>query len=241
MTPDPGERPKIPVAQVAYGEIVYWITIVASLVCMIGPLVAVADPEGNLLNPHYVFARIFAGEEPAGVWALSAKERPRLPVGLENVPGPADREELDVHAAVRVLAGLPVPEEGSPLPAMAVEGNLRLVRNTAAAGEAGAYTIVTGDPGSEDRTDVTAEKARAVLLERYKREVVGNGHFWVDAPLSGDGLTQLGLALGCSVALWGLLVAAALYLRRRRWLYVGLALWVALLVFISAAGIVQLH
>jgi len=53
-----------------------------------------------------------------------------------------------------------------------------------------------------------AASMAAVLLDRYKAVVVADGHYWMKAPLSGDGFTQLGLALGCSVALWGLIAAA---------------------------------
>ncbi|MHC4861500.1 MAG: hypothetical protein ACYTDY_15570 [Planctomycetota bacterium] len=138
------ERPKMPAAQIVYGEIVYWVTIVAAIICMIGPVVAMADVDNNVMNPHFLFAKIFEGKNAETIWK----------------------------------------EVGGEFP---------------------------------------------------------GGHFWVDNFSRGDGFTQFGLALGCSVALWALLAAAFAYLRDRVYLYVGLCLWVSLLVALSAAGIIKGH
>ena len=62
------EMPKIPVAQVVYGEIIYWFTIVACIICTIGPVIAVSFPDNNVLNPHYLFAAIFEGKDAATIW-----------------------------------------------------------------------------------------------------------------------------------------------------------------------------
>jgi hypothetical protein len=55
----------------------------------------------------------------------------------------------------------------------------------------------------------------------------------------GDGLTQFGLALGCSCALWALIIAALAYLKEKNMTYVFLALWVAVLVALSMLGIIS--
>jgi len=138
----PEERPKFSTAQIVYGQIVYWVTIAACIVCMIGPFIAMASVENNVGNPHFVFASIFEGDNAETVW--------------------------------KKVAG--------------------------------------GFPG---------------------------GHFWAKNFLKGDGFTQFGLALGCSVALWALLATAVLYLREKVYLYVVLSLWVSFLVFLSASGIVS--
>lgn len=239
MSGENDKAPKIPTAQIVYGEIVYWITILAAILCMLGPLLAVADVDNNLLNPHYVFAHIFNEEEPGGVWALSAKDEPKLPAATVNVDDPKSWEALGVHEAVEVLAALPVPAEGAATPEFAIGEGLRLLRNPEGAEDE--FTLVRIDHGEERSTGVTATKARAEMLDVYKDEVVTDGHYWMAAPFTGDGFTQLGLALGCSVALWGLIAAAFLYLRQKVILYTGLAIWVAFLVFLSAAGIVNLH
>lgn len=63
------ERPKMPRAQIIYGEIIYWTTIVAAIICMIGPVISIAAPENNVLNPYYLFNAIFDGQEAHQIWA----------------------------------------------------------------------------------------------------------------------------------------------------------------------------
>ena len=138
------EKYKIPLEQVVYGDVVYWVTIVAAIICMVGPLLSMIFVEDNILNPHYLFAAIFAGNDPESIW----KE------------------------------------------------------------------VGNGFPG---------------------------GHFWYTNPTSGDGFTQLGLVLGCSVALWALLATAVIYARRRIFLYTALALWVAAMVALSVVDIIKGH
>jgi hypothetical protein len=138
------EKRNIPLAQIIYGDIVYWITVVAAIICMLGPVIGMIWVDDNLLNLHYLFAAVLAGKSTEEVWNESG----------EGFPG---------------------------------------------------------------------------------------GHFWYQNILSGDGLTQFGLALGCSVAFWALLAAAFVYFRTRAFLYAGLSLWVAFMVLMSAAGIMVAH
>jgi hypothetical protein len=135
-------RPQMPRAQIYYGEIIYWITIMACIICMIGPVLSLASPENNILNPYKLFDSIFEGKTAEEVW--------------QN------------------------------------------------AGD--------GFPG---------------------------GHFYLDYFTHGDGFTQFGLALGCSVAIWGLLGAAIAFFRKKQYLFVILGLWVAFLVTVSMTGIVS--
>ena len=138
------ETPKMPRAQTTYGAIVYWITIVSCIICMIGPVISVASPEKNVLNPYKLFNAIFQGKDAQTVWQ----------------------------------------EVGGEFP---------------------------------------------------------GGHFYLKYFTYGDGFTQFGLALGCSVALWALIVSAVAYAADRIYLYVYLALWVAALVALSMIGIVGTH
>jgi hypothetical protein len=55
----------------------------------------------------------------------------------------------------------------------------------------------------------------------------------------GDGLTQFGLVLGGGVALPALLTASFFYFRDKMYLWGCMALWVSLLICISATGIVN--
>jgi hypothetical protein len=58
----------MPRAQRIYGEIIYWITIVACLICMIGPAISVANPSNNVLDPYRLFDAIFEGNSSEEVW-----------------------------------------------------------------------------------------------------------------------------------------------------------------------------
>jgi hypothetical protein len=138
------ERPQMSLAQIIYGEIVYWITILAAIICMIGPVIAMSSTNNNIMNPHYLFSSIFEGKDTEAIW--------------QEVAG--------------------------------------------------------GFPG---------------------------GHFYLKNFTFGDGFTQFGLALGCSVALWGLIGAAIAYIADKTYFYVLLSLWVSLLIFFSMVGIVGGH
>ena len=138
------QAPQMPRAQTVYGSIVYWITILAAIICMIGPVISVASPENNVLNPYKLFNAIFQGKDAQTVW--------------QEVGG--------------------------------------------------------GFPG---------------------------GHFYLKNFTYGDGFTQFGLALGCSVALWALIAAAVAYAADRIYLYVGLSIWVAIMVALSMIGIMAAH
>ena len=132
---------KMPKAQVVYGDIVYYLTIVAALLCMIGPLVAVMAIDNNVCNPHYLFSAIWEGKDALQVWAAAGSEFP-------------------------------------------------------------------------------------------------GGHFWMANLGKGDGLTQFGLVIGGSVALPALLGSTVYFLKDKMYLWAGMALWVSLLILISATGIV---
>lgn len=138
------ETPKMPRAQTVYGAIVYWVTILSCIICMVGPVISVANPEKNVLNPYKLFNAIFEGKDAQTVW--------------QEVGG--------------------------------------------------------GFPG---------------------------GHFYFKNFTYGDGFTQFGLALGCSVALWALVAAAFAYASEKIYFYVFLALWVAGMVVVSMIGFGGMH
>ena len=62
------EKPKIPIPQVIYGKIVYWLCIIAAFICTIGTVLAIAFPDKNFMNPHYLFFNIWQGNTPEAVW-----------------------------------------------------------------------------------------------------------------------------------------------------------------------------
>ena len=141
---DAQETPKMPRANTVYGAIVYWITIISCLICMVGPVISVAFPEKNVLNPYKLFNAIFEGKNAQQVWQEVGGEYP-------------------------------------------------------------------------------------------------GGHFYLKNFTYGDGFTQFGLALGCSVALWALIATAIAYSKDRIYLYAGLAVWVAVMVALSMVGIIATH
>ena len=131
----------VPASQIAYGEIVYWVTVVSCIICTVGPLIAMMNVDNNVLNPHYLFAAIFEGKTASEIWSI----------GGGKFPG---------------------------------------------------------------------------------------GHFYFNNFTKGDGFTQFGLALGCSVGFYGLIAAVFLYLKEKKTVFAVLGLWVAFLIFVAATGIV---
>jgi hypothetical protein len=67
------------------------------------------------------------------------------------------------------------------------------------------------------------------------------GHFYLKHFFYGDGFTQFGLALGCSVALWALIGSAIAYASEKNYLYFFIALWVCIMVALSMIGIFAAH
>ena len=55
------ERPHVPTSQRIFGEIVYWITVLCAILCIVGPLIIFVDMDNNVLNPHTLFGNIFEG------------------------------------------------------------------------------------------------------------------------------------------------------------------------------------
>lgn len=79
------ERPKIPLSQLVFGESVYWLCVIAAIVCTIGPIIAMLSVDGNVMNPHYVFASIFDGSTARDVWKEVAGEFPGGHFWLKNL------------------------------------------------------------------------------------------------------------------------------------------------------------
>ena len=67
------------------------------------------------------------------------------------------------------------------------------------------------------------------------------GYFYLKNLMFGDGCTQFGLALSCSVAMWTLIAAAIAYAADRIYLYITLSIWVAGLVGLFMVSIVGIH
>lgn len=139
------ENPEIKRSQIIFGDIVYWLTIVAAIICMIGPVIAFVSMDSNIINPHYLFADMWSGME---------------------------------YEAIIETAG----------------------------------------------------------------ETEASGHYWINNLHTGDGFTQLGLVIGCAVAIPAMLAAAVIYAFKEKSLLWAIgALWIAGLVTVSVLGIISLH
>ncbi len=75
----------MPLSQRVFGEFVYWLCIVAAIVCMIGPVIALLSVDANVGNPHYIFASIFDGNTAEVVWEEVAGEFPGGHFWLYNI------------------------------------------------------------------------------------------------------------------------------------------------------------
>jgi hypothetical protein len=62
------EKPKIPLPQIVYGRIIYWLCILAAFICTIGSVLAIAFPDKNVMSPHYLFFALWEGYNPGDVW-----------------------------------------------------------------------------------------------------------------------------------------------------------------------------
>ena len=211
---DTEERPEMPRAQIIYGEIVYWVTIVAAIICMIGPVIAMSNVENNILNPHFLFAKIFEGKSSETIWG-------------EVGPFKLTQKSLDK-----------IKKEGAS--GDVIKRLDSFINKEFKSGDE-AIKVLEKTLG-KDLLEKTIDKDKTVksLLLKHGGGFPGGHFYWGNFTL-GDGFTQFGLALGCSVALWALIIAAFAYLSDKTYIYVFLALWVALLVLLSASGLVKGH
>jgi hypothetical protein len=60
-------RPKVPRAGVVYGEVVYWFTVLGSVIAIVGSTIAMLGAD-NFLDPSYVFSAIWQGESTVEIW-----------------------------------------------------------------------------------------------------------------------------------------------------------------------------
>jgi hypothetical protein len=58
----------LPLSYSVYGVIIYWISIIAALICTLAPILAIAFPDRNVLNPEFLFSTIWQGKKPDAVW-----------------------------------------------------------------------------------------------------------------------------------------------------------------------------
>ncbi|MFC1994572.1 hypothetical protein ACFLVD_00310 [Chloroflexota bacterium] len=81
------EKPKIPLSQIVFGDFIYWLSIVAALMCIIGPVIGMLSVSDNVLNPHHLFATIWEGKNAEAVWQEVGGEFPGGHFWLHNLTG----------------------------------------------------------------------------------------------------------------------------------------------------------
>lgn len=61
------DRPVVPLAGVVYGDIIYWITIVATIVVIIGSIITFVTTN-NYIDPNYMLSAIWEGKNVEEIW-----------------------------------------------------------------------------------------------------------------------------------------------------------------------------
>lgn len=59
---------KQPLPNELYGAWIYWVSIVAAVICIVAPVIALAFPSQNVLDPQFLFSTIWEGAKPLEVW-----------------------------------------------------------------------------------------------------------------------------------------------------------------------------
>ena len=78
-------KPVVPAPQRAYGAIIYWLCIVAAVICTVGPVLAISFPRANVMDPHFLFYSIWKGGSPGEVWQEVADGFPGAHFWLDHL------------------------------------------------------------------------------------------------------------------------------------------------------------
>jgi hypothetical protein len=82
---DRRDPPRQPAAHHAYGTVIYWVSIVSTAICIVGPFLALMFPGSNVLNPHYLFYAIWQGRKPLQVWSETGAGFPGAHFWIANL------------------------------------------------------------------------------------------------------------------------------------------------------------
>ena len=66
-----GISAELPKSYMVYADTIYWIAIMTAVAALFIPVIILAGPENNVLNPRLVFGAVFNGAPPSEIWALS--------------------------------------------------------------------------------------------------------------------------------------------------------------------------
>jgi len=76
---------KQPLPNRLYGNIIYWVSIIAAIICIIAPVISLAFPDRNVLDPQFLFSTIWEGAKPAEVWEAAGNGFPGGHFWLNNL------------------------------------------------------------------------------------------------------------------------------------------------------------
>jgi hypothetical protein len=61
-------RSRVSRAQEIYGNVTYWVCVAATMLCTVGPVICIAYPENNVMNPRLLFQYMWEGKKPDQIW-----------------------------------------------------------------------------------------------------------------------------------------------------------------------------
>lgn len=67
MSESTEQRPEIPQSGIIFGDIIYWVTIVATVIVLIGSVVTFLS-QGNYIEPSYLLSAIWEGKNVDDIW-----------------------------------------------------------------------------------------------------------------------------------------------------------------------------
>ena len=213
------EKPAVPLSQRVFGDIVYWTTIIACLVCIIGPLIAFINMDQNVVNPHYLFSNIFDGMPPeAGV----------------------DMEE-DVAAGGTILYVSKIDAFSSGQTVLIKDKHNEEFALIESVDEDARFITLANGLANSYSKDAEGEVAEETIWQNAKDGVKG-GHFWIDHFTTGDGFIQFGLVLGCAVGFVAMIGAALIFIfKEKAYGWAAGAIWIAIMIGVSVVGVISLH
>ena len=69
------DKPVVPLAGVVYGDIIYWITILATIVVIIGSVVTFVTTS-NYIDPNYLLSAVWQGKNVEEIWVGAVGAQP---------------------------------------------------------------------------------------------------------------------------------------------------------------------
>ncbi len=211
--------PTVRPSQRLFGEIVYWITVLCAILCIVGPLITFISFDNNILNPSMLFGNIFDGMPTESGVALEAD----VPSGATTLKV-ADTSAFEIDQTITIKN----------------ETNLETHVITTIDEEAGIITI--SEPVTYSYTlDDESQVAEPTVWDNAQHDVKG-GHYWLRHFTTGDGFTQFALVLGCSVGIIAMTVTALyLSIKEKAFGWAIGALFIAFMSGISMVGLVSTH